>query len=137
MSTTPTINAQLPGPIAANLSDIGPLVDIRTADSSRQVAECMVGPETAALMAAAYSAFDRAGRSLGVDATELARSVDLAALIRSAHELRRYGLVQQVLGLTERLGYSEADAKATAHASDPIRRATAALAPVVALSPRL
>lgn len=39
---------------------------------------------TAALLAAAYTSYDKAGRELGIDATNLARSLDLAALIRAA-----------------------------------------------------
>lgn len=38
----------------------------------------------AALLAAAYTAFDQAGRALGVDATTLASSIDLEAVIRMA-----------------------------------------------------
>ena len=38
----------------------------------------------AALLAASYSSFDKAGRELGVDATKLARFVDIAELIRAA-----------------------------------------------------
>ncbi len=44
-----------------------------------------------ALLAASYSAFDKAGRELGVDATELAKTIDLAALIRAARELHLIG----------------------------------------------
>lgn len=40
--------------------------------------------EDAALLAAAYTAFDEAGRKLGVDAATLARSVDLAEVFRYA-----------------------------------------------------
>jgi hypothetical protein len=39
------------------------------------------------LFAASYTAFDRAGRDLGVDATQLATSLDLGALIRTAEDL--------------------------------------------------
>lgn len=41
----------------------------------------------ARLLASAYTAFDRAGRALGIDAAELAESVDLAGLIQAAHHL--------------------------------------------------
>lgn len=36
------------------------------------------------LLAASYNAFDKAGRELGVDAAELARTIDLAEVIRYA-----------------------------------------------------
>lgn len=42
----------------------------------------------AALLAAAYTSYDKAGRELGIDATELAQSVDLAALIRMVKTAR-------------------------------------------------
>lgn len=38
----------------------------------------------ARLLAASYNAFDKAARELGVDATELAERIDLAALILAA-----------------------------------------------------
>ncbi len=41
----------------------------------------------ARLIAAAYSAFDKAGRELGIDATELAGKLDLVALIHAAREV--------------------------------------------------
>ena len=37
----------------------------------------------ARLLAASYTAFDKAGRALGVDAAELAESIDFAELIRA------------------------------------------------------
>ena len=43
-------------------------------------------PEDAALVAAAYTAFDKAGRELGIDATALASRINLVELIRAAHE---------------------------------------------------
>lgn len=36
----------------------------------------------AALLTASYNAFDKAGRELGMDATELARTIDVAAMVR-------------------------------------------------------
>ncbi len=41
----------------------------------------------AELLAASYSAFDKAGREMGVDATELAKTLDVAAVIRAAREV--------------------------------------------------
>lgn len=40
----------------------------------------------AQLLAAAYTAFDKAGRELGIDATKLANNIDLAAMILSLIE---------------------------------------------------
>ncbi len=42
----------------------------------------------ARLLAAAYTALDKAGRELGIDAATLAEGIDLAALVRLAHEIR-------------------------------------------------
>ncbi len=41
-------------------------------------------PASHALLVAAYTAYDKAGRELGIDATALAQSVDLAEVIRYA-----------------------------------------------------
>ncbi len=41
----------------------------------------------ASLLAAAYSSFDRAGRALGIDATALAQSLDITALLISLERL--------------------------------------------------
>lgn len=42
----------------------------------------------ARLLAASYTAFDKAARALGLDAATLAEGIDLAALIRAAREAR-------------------------------------------------
>lgn len=39
-------------------------------------------PDNADLLCAAYNAFDKAGRELNVDATELAKNLDIAKVIR-------------------------------------------------------
>lgn len=44
----------------------------------------------ARLLAASYNSFDTAGRTLGVDAAELAESLDLAALIVAARQALAY-----------------------------------------------
>jgi hypothetical protein len=46
------------------------------------VANSVSREEDAELLAAAYTAFDRAGRELGIDAATLARSVDLVGILR-------------------------------------------------------
>lgn len=47
------------------------------------------------LLAASFTAFDKAGRTLGVDAAELAERIDLAALILASQKLR--AMVSNVL----------------------------------------
>lgn len=47
------------------------------------------------LLQNAFNAFDKAGRELGIDAAELAGSIDLAQLIRCASQLRK--MVSNVL----------------------------------------
>ena len=81
------MNTQTPGPLFVGLNS-----RIQTAPSptnGRILADLTHSdqrdlPAEAALFAAAYTAFDRAGRELGVGAVELARSIDLAALIHAA-----------------------------------------------------
>lgn len=46
-----------------------------------------VNEANARLFAAAYTSYDKAGRELGVDATELAKTIDLAALIHNAQDM--------------------------------------------------
>ncbi len=48
---------------------------------------------TAALLAASYTSYDKAGRELGVDATKLAQTVDLAGLIKIAQNVANQGFV--------------------------------------------
>lgn len=59
-------------------------------DDGLEVAEVITGPATAALLAAAYTSYDRAGRELGIDATVLAQSLDLVTLIRGAQTMLAY-----------------------------------------------
>ncbi len=52
--------------------------------------ECARDAETEAnarLLAAAFTAFDKAGRELGIDAATLAERIDLAAILRAAFNL--------------------------------------------------
>lgn len=49
----------------------------------------VVGQEAASakLLAAAYTAFDKAGRALGIDAAELAETLDIAAIVRALWDI--------------------------------------------------
>lgn len=87
------MNNQTPGPVTPsfNGSDDTRLFAESVADSPRAVAKinmpvnrALESCSTAQLLAASYTAFDRAGRELGIDATELAESIDLAEVIRYA-----------------------------------------------------
>ncbi len=96
---TPTINAQIPGPLHVAVGGRTALFDA----NQNEVAFCATygagfGPmgcqfpwhfaaENARLLAAGYNAFDRAGRELGIDAAALAGKIDLARLIRAARDL--------------------------------------------------
>lgn len=93
------INSHTPGPFrheGTELLDVGDVPSIPHAvirsEGERWVAlvevtdgECEAN---ARLVPAALNAFDKAGRTLGVDAAELAEKLDLAALIRAAHAAR-------------------------------------------------
>lgn len=88
------INAQTPGPLQAGTSlrialHIAPLFQF-----TNEPNPYLPRPDTAdedeanaRLLAASYTAYDKAGRELGIDAAELAKSLDLAALIRAAREV--------------------------------------------------
>lgn len=84
-STVSAINAQTAGPLrvshtilfAPDRSVIARAFD----DSAEEEAN-------ARLLASSYTAFDKAGRELGIDAAELAEKIDLAALIRGLNALR-------------------------------------------------
>lgn len=99
------INSQTPGPVKANFSAYHgsyTLLCAQTPDSSRYVGTVQVyqtprimgladekeREANARLLAASYACFDKAGRTLGVDAAELAEKLDLAALISAAHAAR-------------------------------------------------
>lgn len=85
------INQQTPGPLTVN----GPFpeqidyitLNAPSAGLSHVVRVNTLDVPSACLLAAAYSAFDKAGRELGIDAAELAESIDLAALILAAREV--------------------------------------------------
>lgn len=84
------MNSQTPGPLAHHKAKIGilPGHTIETANGLSILAFVygINNDDTgnAALFTAAYTAFDRAGRELGLDATELAKSLDVAALVKYA-----------------------------------------------------
>lgn len=88
------INAQTPGPLFVGR---GERIQTKAAPWNGRILADMTHnahPETrttkaeARLFAAAYTAFDKAGRELGLDAATLAESIDLAALIRAAQLVR-------------------------------------------------
>lgn len=85
------INQQTLGPILLDSSETltaqtTPQRWIATVKAHRNVNEQVA---TGKLLASAYSAFDKAGRELGIDASALAQSIDLAALIRDARDMQR------------------------------------------------
>ena len=80
------INQQTPGPVSLDSSETltaqtKPQRWIATVKAHENHAEQLA---TGQLLAASYSAFDAAARELGVDAVELAKSLDLASVIRYA-----------------------------------------------------
>lgn len=85
------INSQTPGPLCGSISDA---TQIDGPDNStvllvsEWLGTSLEGCATAVLARNAYNAFDKAGRTLGVDASELAEKIDLAALITAARDLR-------------------------------------------------
>lgn len=85
------MNDQTPGPVKIAGSYITRDVDGKT---GHRLAWVMTdGPyeqtaPTAALLAAAYTSYDKAGRELGVDATLLAQTIDIVALVRLARRVQ-------------------------------------------------
>lgn len=93
------MNAQSPGPLkpcTITLPD-GPVIELVSANGEGCSVCAMITENVdddsktneidANLLAAAYTLLDKAGRDLGVDATELATKLDLAALVRSTRML--------------------------------------------------
>lgn len=82
------MNDQLPGPcivkrpLIANLH--GPRIFAAGDEIADVPAYLLAKKPIADLIAASYTAFDKAGRELEIDAAELAKRLDLAALIRAA-----------------------------------------------------
>jgi hypothetical protein len=102
MNTMPKqINAQTPGPLAVardqfthlepdlHLTIFGGFIVARVNRFAASFGDKR-DEKNAALLAASYTSFDKAARALGVDAVELAQSLDLAALIQKA-ALLAYG----------------------------------------------
>lgn len=96
-TTTPTPNAQTPGPVRWQGTKGKPTARAylsATPDAPEPFAQVLVildgdGPTEAdaRLLAASYTMADAAGRALGVDAAALCERLDLAALIRAARHL--------------------------------------------------
>jgi len=94
-SPEPKINAQTPGPLKYdNIS--GPVNNDWAILSSYWGSQVRVDPcggdcyqrdANANLLAAAFNAFDAAGRELGIDAAKLATKVNLTALLRAAFDV--------------------------------------------------
>lgn len=92
------MNHQTPGPIAVKGTSRGLFAapTIRNPDgliaATRFLGSGIDAQEehwaNAELLAASYTSFDKAGRELGVDAVELARSLDIATLIRERDQAR-------------------------------------------------
>lgn len=85
------MNEQTPGPLTAHKSVIYWFPPGKTVDHGylhiaavTERDDRFVSDANARLLAAAYTAFDTAGRNLGIDAAELAERIDLAALIQTA-----------------------------------------------------
>ncbi len=106
------MNHQSPGPLAVHGSTVDALHYLhganRVCDLTKPSGFYRSPRETeanAALLAASFNSFDEAGRALGVDATELAKSLDLASVIRyaldyaqlntTAHDLKNVGRIDQ------------------------------------------
>ncbi len=90
LSVMNKINQQVPGPLIAGWHGE---FDACMADGADvlHVAEWLKfasqGISTARLARHAYTSYDAAGRALGIDATTLAQTLDLAALVRALHRL--------------------------------------------------
>lgn len=98
-------NSQTPGPLNAVSLDREPRIyapipsrgnyavaDVHVNDWDQQnpIISRDQAEANARLLAASFNAFDKAGRTLGVDAAELAERVDLAALIHAARHALAY-----------------------------------------------
>lgn len=90
-----TINRQTPGPLFHHKNAVYWFPPGKTvADGYIGVASVTeqddldLRDSNARLLAAAYTAFDKAGRELGLDAAELAEAVDIAGMIRALAECK-------------------------------------------------
>ncbi|MCW2240749.1 hypothetical protein [Azospirillum canadense] len=96
-TTLTAINQQTLGPlfVAEETSIASSAVDVFIADCSTDTASLQAeAPHTARLLAASYTAFDGAGRALGIDATTMAESLGpqgLAAVVRALEALANWG----------------------------------------------
>lgn len=77
------INPQTPGPLTVTKARHLDYVHTVKADRwGNTDPVCTAESDDARLLAAAYNAFDKAGRELGTDAAELAERIDIAGLVR-------------------------------------------------------
>lgn len=84
------INQQTPGPLMVGrrrFSHEGQPLNADGEQVAYTLPHLLASEANAALLAASYTAFDRAARELGVDAVELAESLDLAAIIGTLRDL--------------------------------------------------
>lgn len=95
-----SLNQQTPGPIRVETRDRYIHLFAKTPRGGYSIADANINDwdtanpiisferanANAALLAASYSAFDKAGRELGIDAAVLARSIDLVALITTLQD---------------------------------------------------
>jgi hypothetical protein len=91
-------NCQTPGPLGvlkSNLVSLAFGVEVAEVNGPNRADKTEEKQANRRLLAASYNLLDRAGRELGIDAAELAKGLDLAALIRAAQDLRR--MVENVL----------------------------------------
>jgi len=96
------MNNQTPGPLEASNGLIWPpTMDAPVGGITREVFDHyqQLTPQqeaNTALLAAAYTAFDKAGRELGIDAAELARTLDIAAVFQVLADLGEYQALQSI-----------------------------------------
>ncbi len=82
------MNTHTPGPLEVKNGEIHGYVRTVAADRfGNHDPICCASQEDAPLIASSYTLVDKAARSLNVDASELAESIDLAGLIRAARQV--------------------------------------------------
>lgn len=93
-----SINQQTPGPAVANDDYILIGVEECPRWPSGEFANLSGANRTnnARLFAAGYTAFDRAGRALGIDAAELAERIDITELVETLRKLKLAAFSRQV-----------------------------------------
>jgi hypothetical protein len=95
-----TINQQTPGPVVtyrlSRDSDPDEREILVTGDFEDEITGIISKSVDARLLAAAYNAFDKAGRELGVDAAELAEKVDLVGTLKFLWTIKDIELSDEV-----------------------------------------